>query len=111
MTTHKAAGSDPRLLSSHPRPRPRAGADTHQDRVAAASAEELKREGDLPRSGHSPRVGLRDPHLVLAYAALVGAIGIATVSVIVALRAEPQDLARVLRALPRIPVDEASSSQ
>ncbi|MFF2228939.1 hypothetical protein ACFVV7_37100 [Streptomyces globisporus] len=54
-------------------------------------------------------MGLRDPQLILAYAALVTAIGIATATVIVALRAEPADLAKVARALPRIPVNEVPS--
>ncbi|MET9129659.1 hypothetical protein ACGFZG_21850 [Streptomyces antibioticus] len=55
-------------------------------------------------------MGLRDPYLVLSYAALVGVIGLAAVAVIAVSRAEPRDLAKVLKAVPRIPAGESLSS-
>ncbi|MCM2388136.1 hypothetical protein [Streptomyces albipurpureus] len=55
-------------------------------------------------------MGLRDPHLVLSYAALATVIGLAAVAVIAVSRAEPRDLPRVLKALPRIPARESPSS-
>lgn len=111
MTTYQAWGTDPRFSSSPTQAHQRAGTDTQRAALAAASVEELRQpEGELECSRHDPRVGLRDPHLVLSYAALATVIGLAAVAVIAVSRAEPRDLPRVLKALPRIPARESPSS-
>lgn len=110
MTTYQAMGTDPCFPSSPTQAHQRAGTDAQRAAVAAASVEELQPEGELECSRHDPRVGFRDPFLVLSYAALVGVIGLAAVAVIAVSRAESRDLARVLKAVPRIPTGESLSS-